>query len=116
MVEFRSISWWYWLTTVGLLTAGVSGWSTGFLFAIGLTAFQLIDFTIRYQSVLSFPVQVRLGYLLLLLIAAPEKCRLIYWIPMIGTWVQGFVSLLRNGAHGIAYALEPETAIVNGAS
>jgi hypothetical protein len=39
----------------------------GFLLAIGLTAFQFMHFTIRTRSVRSFPVQVRLGYLLLLL-------------------------------------------------
>ena len=88
MVEYRSISWWYWLLSVGFLTTGVCGRPMGFLLAIGLTAFQLIHFTIRDRSARTSPVQVRLVYLLLLLIAAPEKFRLIYWIPMIGTWVQ----------------------------
>jgi hypothetical protein len=99
MVEYRSVSWWYWLISVGFLTAGVCGWPKGFLLAIGLTAFQLIHFTIRDRSVRTFPVQVRLGYLLLLLIAAPEKFRLIYWIPMIGTWVQvlfGYCAMART--------------------
>ena len=98
MLEYRAISWWYWLVTVGLLTAGVSGWPTGFLLAIGLTLFQLIHFTIRERSITSFPIQVRLGYLLLLLIALPEKLQLIYWIPMIGTWAQvlfGYCTMAR---------------------
>ena len=98
MLEYRAISWWYWLVTVGLLTAGVSGWPTGFLLAIGLTVFQLIHFTIRERSITSFPIQVRLGYLLLLLIALPEKLQLIYWIPMIGTWAQvlfGYCTMAR---------------------
>jgi hypothetical protein len=85
MIEYRAISWWYWLVTVGFLTAGVSGWPMGFQFVIGLTVFQLIHFTIRERSITAFPIQVRLGYLLLLLIALPEKLRLIYWIPTIGT-------------------------------
>ena len=99
MLEYRAISWWYWLATVGLLTAGVSGWRTGFLLAIGLTVFQLIHFTIRERSITSFPIQVRLGYLLLLLIALPEKLQLIYWIPMIGTWAQvlfGYCTMART--------------------
>jgi hypothetical protein len=98
MLEYRSISWWYWLVTVGFLTAGVSGWPTGFLLAIGLTVFQLIHFTIRERSFTSFPIQVRLGYLLLLLIALPENLQLIYWIPMIGTWAQvlfGYCTMAR---------------------
>jgi len=99
MLEYRALSWWYWLVTVGLLTAGVSGWPTGFLLAIGLTVFQLIHFTIRERSITAFPIQVRLGYLLLLLIAWPEKLQLIYWIPMIGTWAQvlfGYCTMART--------------------
>jgi len=98
MLEYRAISWWYWLVTVGFLTAGVSGWPTGFLLAIGLTVFQLIHFSIRERSFTAFPIQVRLGYLLLLLIALPENLQLIYWIPTIGTWAQvlfGYCTMAR---------------------
>lgn len=98
MIEYRAISWWYWLVTVCFLTAGVLGWPAGFQLAIGLTVFQLIHFTIREHSISAFPVQVRLGYLLLLLIALPEKLQLIYWIPMIGTWAQvlfGYCTMAR---------------------
>ena len=98
MLEYRAISWWYWLVTVGFLTAGVSGWSTGFLLAIGFTVFQLIHFIIREHSITAFPVQVRFGYLLLLLIALPENLQLIYWIPTIGTWAQilfGYCTMAR---------------------
>lgn len=58
MIEYRDLSWWYWLTTVVLLTAGVCGWPTGFLLAVGLTLFQLVHFVIREQSMTAFPVQV----------------------------------------------------------
>ena|SRR3989344_7826375 len=98
MFEYRTIGWWYWLVTVCLLTAGVSGWPMGFQIAIGLTVFQLIHFIIREHSMTAFPVQVRIGYLLLLLIALPEKLQLIYWIPMIGTWAQvvfGYCTMAR---------------------
>jgi len=99
MIEYRALSWWYWLVTVGFLTAGVSGWPTGFTLAISLTVFQLVHFTIRERSLTAFPIQVRLGYLLLLLIALPENLRLIYWIPTIGTWVQvlfGYCTMART--------------------
>lgn len=101
MLEFRSLSWWYWLVTVGFLTAGVSGWPMGFPLAIGLTVFQLAHFIIREGSVAAFPVQVRLGYLLLLLIALPEPLQPIYWIPVIGTWAQvlfGYCTMARTVA------------------
>jgi hypothetical protein len=99
MVDCRSIGWWYWLVTVCLLTAGVAGWPLGFLCAIAVTAFQLAHFIIREGSITAFPVQVRLAYLLLLLIALPEKLHPIYWLPLIGTWVQvlfGYCTMART--------------------
>ncbi len=99
MIEYRFISWWYWLVTVGFLSAGIFGWQKGFLFAIGLTVLQLVHFAIRERSVTAFPVQVRIGYLLLLLIALPEPLHLIYWIPTIGTGAQvvfGYCAMART--------------------
>lgn len=99
MLEFRSIGWWYWLMSAGLLTAGVSGWAMGLPLAIGLTAFQIAHFSIRSRSVRAFPVQVRLAYLLLLLSVAPQAVRWICWIPMTGTWVQvlfGYCAMART--------------------
>jgi hypothetical protein len=99
MLEYRTIGWWYWLVTVSLLTAGVSGWPTGFQLAIGLTVFQLFHFTIRERRMTAFTVQVRFAYLLLLLIALPEPLQWIYWIPTIGTWVRvlcGYCTMART--------------------
>lgn len=90
MIDYKEFSWWYWLVTACLLTAGVSGFPTGFLLAIGLTVVQLVHFGIRERSLTAFPVQVRFWYLMLLLLALPEKLQLIYWIPTIGTWAQLF--------------------------
>ena len=98
MIEYKDIGWWYWLVTVCLLTAALAGWSDGFLYAIGLTLFQLIHFIIREKSLTAFPVQVRIGYLLLLLIALPEPLQWIFWIPTIGTWAQiifGYCTMAR---------------------
>lgn len=98
MIEYRAISWWYWLVTVGFLTAGLAGEPKGFLLAIGLTVFQLMHFIMRERSLNAFPVQVRIGYLLLLLLALPNALQPIYWIPMIGTWAQvlfGYCAMAR---------------------
>lgn len=98
MIEYKASSWWYWLATVCLLTAGISGWATGFQLAIGLTVIQLVHFGIRERSLTAFPVQVRVGYLLLLLVALPQPLQLIYWIPTIGTWAQvlfGYCTMAR---------------------
>lgn len=98
MIEHRELSWWYWLVTVCFLTAGVAGWSMGFFVAIGVTIFQMIHYIIRERGITAFPVQVRVGYLLLLLIVLPEPLQLIYWIPTIGTWAQlifGYCAMAR---------------------
>jgi hypothetical protein len=88
MLEYRSIAWWYWLGTVCCLTAGVAGWPMGFDCAIGITVVQLVHFILREGSITAFPVQVRIAYLLLLLVALPVTLHPIYWLPLIGTWAQ----------------------------
>lgn len=86
MLEYRSLGWWYWLLTVCLLTVGVSGHFIGFTLAIGLTVVQSIHYVIRERNLAAFPVQVRLWYLALLLIALPEILNPLYWLPTVGTW------------------------------
>lgn len=98
MIDYKEISWWYWLITACLLTAGVSGLQAGFYLAIGLTVLQLIHFALRERSFTAFPVQVRFFYLLLLLVALPAPLQWLYWIPTIGTWAQlifGYCAMAR---------------------
>lgn len=98
MIDYKELSWWYWLATACLLTAGVAGYPTGFVLAIGLTAVQLLHFALREGSITAFPVQVRFWYLVLLLVALPEPMRLIYWVPTVGTWAQlifGYCTMAR---------------------
>ena len=98
MLEVKDIGWWYWLVTVCLLSAALLGWVDGFLWATALTAFQIVFYLVRENKISAFPVQVRIGYLLLLLIALPEPMQLIYWIPVIGTWAQvifGYCTMAR---------------------
>jgi hypothetical protein len=98
MFDYQDLSWWYWLVTACLLTAGVVGYPAGFLLAIGLTLFQLVHFAIREKSLNAFPVQVRFWYLVLLLVALPGPLQLLFWIPTIGTWAQiifGYCTMAR---------------------
>lgn len=98
MIDYKEISWWYWLITACLLTAGVIGFQAGFYLAIGLTVLQLIHFALRERSLTAFPVQVRFFYLLLLLVALPSPLQWLYWIPTIGTWAQlifGYCAMAR---------------------
>lgn len=98
MINYKDLSWWYWLFTACFLTAGVAGHQIGFFLAIGLTVFQLLHFAIREQSISAFPVQVRFWYLMLLLLALPEPLRVVYWLPTVGTWAQlifGYCAMAR---------------------
>ena len=79
----RDKVWIYWTMTNGLLLADVMGWPFGLTLAIVLNAIQIGHFYIETKSVTSFPVQVRLAYLLLLLVAL--------WPPLY--WVLYFVIL-----------------------
>ncbi len=98
MINYKELSWQYWLVTACLLSAGVAGYPLGFILAIGLSAFQLIHFALREHSLSAFPVQVRFWYLMLLLIALPAPMQIIYWIPTVGTWAQvifGYCTMAR---------------------
>jgi len=98
IIDYKELSWWYWLVTACLLTAGIAGYQAGFTMAIGFTSFQLIHFTIRDRSITAFPVQVRFWYLILLLVAFPGPLQIIYWVPTIGTWAQlifGYCAMAR---------------------
>jgi hypothetical protein len=98
MIDYKELNWWYWLATACPLTAGVAGFKTGFLLAIGLTMFQLVHFIIREKNITAFPVQVRFWYLMLLLVSLPQPMQLLYWAPLVGTWVQlifGYCTMAR---------------------
>lgn len=98
MIDYKELSWQYWLVTACLLTAGVAGYAPAFLLAIGLTVIQLVHFALREGSVTAFPVQVRFWYLMLLLVALPGPMQILYWIPTIGTWAQlifGYCTMAR---------------------
>ncbi len=86
MLMYRKLSWWYWLVTVVFLTAGLAGWVPGFYLTIALSAVQVVHFSIREGTITAFPVQVRIAYLIWMVVALWEPLRFLYWIPVIGTW------------------------------
>lgn len=75
--------WVYWFITDILLILDVSGWHYGLPLATALTVIQIFHFYGESKSFSAFPVQVRIAYTLLLLIA--------FWAPMV--WVLYFVIL-----------------------
>ncbi|MEW6332378.1 MAG: hypothetical protein AB1560_13055 [Pseudomonadota bacterium] len=85
MFQYRHVSWWYWLATIPLLIAGLSGRNEAFYWAMVLTAMQWIHFGLRDLSLTSFPVQVRMGYLALLVLGQWGPAYFIYYIQLAGT-------------------------------
>lgn len=98
MIEYKDLGWKYWLVTAVLLTLGVLGEPIGFVMAITLTVIQLIHFILNERNITSFSVQVRIWYLMLLIVALPEPMQILFWIPCIGTWAQvmfGYCTMAR---------------------
>lgn len=69
--------WVYWLMTDILLILDVFKVADGLLWAIALTAIQVVHFRMETNSIRNFAVQVRIAYLLLLIVClwAP-----LYWL------------------------------------
>ncbi|MFW1676730.1 hypothetical protein ACFVYJ_03000 [Pontibacter sp. JAM-7] len=88
MLDYKQPSWWLWLLTVICLGAGVAGYSLGFKLAMALTVVQVFYFTYQEQDLLAFPVQVRMVYLLLLVVCWQEPFQWLFWLPLLGTTVQ----------------------------
>jgi len=81
----RDLAWWYWLATVGLLASGLLGWANGIPLAIFLCAVQVIHFGWRSGGFTALPVQVRVTYLLLLVLGLWTPLQWIHLVQVIGT-------------------------------
>lgn len=75
----------YWLITDLFLAAGLFFWPPALLAAIVLTAVHSVHFLLRQPDMTSFPMQVRTGYLALLIIGQVPYFRWVNWIQLIGT-------------------------------
>jgi len=84
-IKLNDWTWWVWTITAVLLIVGILGYSKAFIGAIAITAAQAFIFLLRDRSFSAFSVQLRIAYLLLLLIAYPPIMRWLYWLPAIGT-------------------------------
>jgi hypothetical protein len=85
MKHIHHISWLYWAVTDVLLIAAVLGWEPGFAAVLGLNAIQAVHFMLRERSMSSFPIQVRVSYLGLLLAGQWEPLYFIYFLQIAGT-------------------------------
>lgn len=87
----RDIGRWYWLMTILLLMAGLSGWSWGFAAAMVFCVIRAIHFAWRDSSLTAFSVQVRVAYLILLILGQWTPLHWILWVQLVGTSVRVLV-------------------------
>lgn len=85
MIMPKEPSWWIWAIMVGLLAVGLAGQPLGFVGAITLSIAQTVYFFAHERSPRPFPVQIRIGYTLLLIACYLPALRWLYWLPAIGT-------------------------------
>lgn len=85
MLPKQDITWWYWLSTIPLLTVGNLGETNGYVLVALLTVIQIVHFIYREGSICAFPVQVRIAYLGWFLLGQVPYMQWMLWIQLIGT-------------------------------
>ena len=99
MLDFKDVGWWYWLASTICLWLAVTSEPVAFSWALLIGSVQLIHYIISERSFTAFPVQVRLGYLSVLLLTIPDGFQVLLWIPAIGTLLRvltGYCIMARN--------------------
>jgi hypothetical protein len=79
-------TWWAWTVTAILLTIGLLGQPVAFIAAMAVTVVQGIVMMVRERSASAFSVQLRVAYLILLIICFVPQMRWLYWLPALGTF------------------------------
>jgi len=88
MLDFKDFAWWYWLASTISLWFAVTSTPEAHDLAIAIGGLQLLHLALREQSLHTFPVQIRLGYLSVLLMALPDGFQWVLWVPAIGTLIR----------------------------
>jgi CDP-diglyceride synthetase len=89
-IRLSDYTWWIWLSLACCLLAGLLVDPIYFFLAILISTIQAVWFLARERSVSSFPSQLRLAYLLLLVVLYVPSLRFLYWVPAIGTLILCF--------------------------
>ena len=84
MAAIHDLGWWYWFLTVGLLGAGLIGRPAGIFLAIVLCVVQILHVIWLTQDLTALPVQVRVGYLAILIVGLWGPLQWIHWILLAG--------------------------------
>lgn len=85
MLPKQDFAWWYWLATIPFLTAGILGETNVLLIVALISIVQTGHFYIRDKYQLSFPTQVRLGFLIWFCLGLLPYMQWMLWIQLLGT-------------------------------
>jgi len=91
--------WWYWLISSVCLWLAVSFYPAAYAWTIAITVVQLIHFRITEGSFSNFKTQVRIAFLVVLLLALPEATRWFLWVIAAGATIRvstGYCFLART--------------------
>jgi hypothetical protein len=83
----RSLRWWYWTSTAGLLGAALAGWGPGLAAAAAWVAFQLAHYLAREGTLRAFPAQTRIAYLALLAAGTWPPLGFVHVLQLAGTCI-----------------------------
>jgi len=85
LARMRDPSWLHWMKTISLLAAYLAGVRPAIWSAIVLCAVAAAWYFGRLRALRPFPVQIRLGYGVLLLLGLVPGLFWIHWVQLIGT-------------------------------
>jgi len=87
MLPKQDLAWWCWLVTIPFLTIGILGETNGLLIAATVILLQTGYFLAMENFQLSFPVQVRIGFLIWFSLGLLPNMQWMLWIQLVGTCV-----------------------------
>ena len=89
MNRLKEKDWWFWFVTDCLLFNHLAEWPVDIFLSIapviGFTAVHAVYYMARDKRIASFPLQVRLAYILLLIMGSWRPLEFIHWIQLFGT-------------------------------
>jgi hypothetical protein len=85
-VQVHDVRWWFWAATLACIVAALAGWAPGYYVVIAISAVQVVFFLSQERSLSAFPVQIRVVYFALTLLALWPVARFVaYLLLFVGT-------------------------------
>ena len=66
-ININSVEWWFWTVTLVFIVTAISGWIPGYYIVMGISLFQILYFTLKTKSLISFDTQVGIVYFAIML-------------------------------------------------